>query len=390
MKSSNEAISKASSVQKIYCDEAGFTGENLLNDDQPFFTFASVAIDEQSASELVSRVIREYNVQGGELKSGRLVRYSKGRRAIFDILDALEGRVQVFFAHKKYALACKFFEYIFEPVLQANNSLFYENNFHRFIASLLFVHFQARDSDAEAIMANFEAFIRTKSEDPLKKLITVSSSIHANDNRFLQIRDFALAYKDTILSEINLLKADSTKSRWVLELSLTAAHSLLTHWGTKFDALEVYFDRSKPLEAYPELFDAMVNRTEKKTIHFGGKEHPLLFNLRRKVEYCDSTSTPGVQLADVLAGALAEALKSMDSDFSLKFRKKLVAQNGVHSNSMVFDGTYMNMKQEEPFINAMVLVELWERAKRGLNPVDGMASYYARVKQKYRLDFGKR
>jgi hypothetical protein len=39
---------------------------------------------------------------------------------------------------------CKFFEYIFEPALQRNNKFFYDVDFHKFVANVLYLHFQVR------------------------------------------------------------------------------------------------------------------------------------------------------------------------------------------------------------------------------------------------------
>ena len=44
-------------------------------------------------------------------------------------------------SNKRYALAGKFFEYIFEPVLAQKNRLFYERDFHKFVAMAVYLPF---------------------------------------------------------------------------------------------------------------------------------------------------------------------------------------------------------------------------------------------------------
>jgi len=73
-------------AQTIYCDESGFTGNDLSNVDQPHFVYAAVAITPEEADEIKDRVIREYRVNGSELKGKNLVKYAKGRRAVSEIL----------------------------------------------------------------------------------------------------------------------------------------------------------------------------------------------------------------------------------------------------------------------------------------------------------------
>lgn len=47
----------------IYCDEAGFTGNNLLDREQPFFAFATVAIEPEAAKDVVAKTVRDYGIQ---------------------------------------------------------------------------------------------------------------------------------------------------------------------------------------------------------------------------------------------------------------------------------------------------------------------------------------
>ncbi|WP_435851570.1 DUF3800 domain-containing protein [Streptomyces thermolilacinus] len=55
--------------QRIYFDESGYTGNNLLHPKQNYFAYASVATDDDEARLWVERMIKKYNIQGGELKA---------------------------------------------------------------------------------------------------------------------------------------------------------------------------------------------------------------------------------------------------------------------------------------------------------------------------------
>ena len=161
-------------ITHVFCDEAGFTGNRMLDAQQPYFTYSAVAVDPAEGAEFVASVIRDFGIQGVEMKAERLVKFSKGRRALTKVLDWLDGTYSAVFYHKKYNLACKFFEYIYEPVLQANNALFYRKNFHRHVANCLYMHFESRMAVAEDIMAEFETYIRKRD---LQGLGTLFSSI---------------------------------------------------------------------------------------------------------------------------------------------------------------------------------------------------------------------
>jgi hypothetical protein len=100
-------------AQTIYCDESGFTGNNLSNVEQLHFVYAGVAITPEEANEIKDRVIRDYRVNGVELKGKNLVKYAKGRRAVSDILEKVALAANASSCKKKYTLACKLYEYLF-------------------------------------------------------------------------------------------------------------------------------------------------------------------------------------------------------------------------------------------------------------------------------------
>jgi hypothetical protein len=84
----------ATNAFDIYCDESGFTGENLLSPDQRFFAYGTVAITRAEASALVAKTIRDFRLQGNELKGKNLLKHSGGRKATAALLTELEGRSQ--------------------------------------------------------------------------------------------------------------------------------------------------------------------------------------------------------------------------------------------------------------------------------------------------------
>lgn len=52
----------------IYMDESGFTGNDLLNKDQEFFSFAATDIDECTATRIINSIRKVYSIKSKELK----------------------------------------------------------------------------------------------------------------------------------------------------------------------------------------------------------------------------------------------------------------------------------------------------------------------------------
>ena len=142
-------------VHTVWCDESGATVNELLDANQEHFVYASVAVEPRDAEEIRHKIVRENTLQGLELKGKNLCGHTKGRQAIHQLIELVSDRAHLVVHHKKYALAAKFFEYVFEPVLAEKNWLFYKIGFHRFISNLLFVWAMSQNRSADQILSDF-------------------------------------------------------------------------------------------------------------------------------------------------------------------------------------------------------------------------------------------
>lgn len=358
--------------QKIYFDESGFTGNNLLSPDQNHFAYASVATDDAEASDFVEELIARYGIQGGELKGSKLVKFNKGRKAIDEILNRFGSRLKISISEKKFALACKFHEYIFEPCYSAANSLFYGIGFHRFIANILYVEFIARGAGAEQIFEEFEALIRNKDESKLETIF--SSSAHPENSPLLtQVREFAQLRTDDIRAELQAL-GDIGVGKWALDLTNSALFTLLASWGTTYPSITAICDTSKPLQQNQGIFNAMVGRQREQMFSdLMGERHPISFSLAEPLVFADSKTTPGIQLADAVAAAAVYAFASPRDDHTEHWRS-IVAQVG-HYGSVIPDHDEIRLSDRRVQRNALVLLELHSRAKQGRSLIEGMGEY---------------
>jgi len=351
-------------TKTIYFDEAGFTGSNMLSSDQPAFVYASVAIDPPNASHILTEMTTRFHLQGKELKGMNLIGHRRGQQAISWLLNECKGISCIAVSNKKFALAGKFFEHIFEPVLAPINSIFYALEFHLFIANLLYVLFESKDEHAEDIMDEFQALMRTQDPSRLKQLLTpIDRGIKLGDP-LGQILTFVVCHKNRIVEEINRLSEVDGLKNWVLELTTTSLFWLLSFWGERFDSIEVCCDKSKPLEINRKLFDALIGRQDRIYMKLGNKPEVLLtYNLAGPVILVDSIQSPGVQIADILASSIAYGFKNPNDSLSKEW---LSLADSMFSSTCILPALEaLNLHERKPFINALVLRELVERTLKG-------------------------
>lgn len=366
------------SKASVYFDESGYTGNNLLHKQQKYFCYASVISDEQEAKVLVEHILQKYGIQNGEIKGGKLVKGRKGRRAIDEIIESLKGRIKVSISDKKYALAGKFFEYIFEPALQRNNIIFYNANFHKFISTILYLELITRGAMAEEIFEDFERLMRQGDFNGLKALFSASKAPNMSPVLDL-VFDFAVLNKKSIVNELDGYAGEGA-GKWVLDLTNTALFSILAQWGQQYDELSAFCDNSKPLDHDQELFNAMIGNKEKHFSRIAGHDIPITFNLSEPLNLVDSKEIFGVQLADAVAAAFVYACDSENQDeHALKWRSMI--EEVVIYGSVFPDYDHVDLKRFEVQRNFVVLQELVERSKNGHCLLEGMDRYMHFISQ---------
>ncbi|RQN40791.1 DUF3800 domain-containing protein [Paraburkholderia tropica] len=360
----------------IYFDESGYTGNDLLLDQQPFFSYASLVAERDEARASVEKIRSACKYQGDELSFGKLASFSAGRRAILDLFNAFEGRIAITAHHKKYALACKFFEYIFEPCLSENNNLLYEFGFHKFVAQVLYMAMAAQHRAAEEIAIDFDKLIRLRSPELLPTLFECQLDRTAVPIRL--ISEFARLNASTLREELSILESDAV-GQWVLELSGTSLYSLLCHWAPHCDSIIAVCDESQPLQHSQYTFDSMIGRTDKLNVELQGVTHRFNFNLAAPIAFAKSHEEPGVQLADVLAGACNAALKSGRA--SKGFERKLYDSIApLIIGQSVFPPPPEHAMSTGQYLAGMSLLEeLIRRAREGIDLLANLPAFVSRI-----------
>lgn len=360
-------------VKTVYCDESGFTGENLLQEEQPYFVYSAVAIDADEAAVIVKGTIEKHRIQANELKAGQLVKRPRGRKAMMDVVSAIVPHSSVAVFHKRYSLAAKMFEYLIEPTISSRSSLFYDIGFHKFVANGLYMGLHLKDQAIEDVFAEFQEMMRSGDITKLNAIIAGLSQDEIS-GFFGQLGTIVACNQKSLHEEISTSRTEQGPPRYLLELTMTALMSLLaTHGGAEMVPLKVACDNSKPLLAQAQVFDGFVGRDDLHEIKFDGRVNQITFSLAEKIEFADSTKVPGLQLADVVAGAAAFALKNPDDEFSEFWRTNCTGS--LHPNSVLPDDGEFDLSNVRSVINAFVLNELVQRSVRGQSLVQDMRQF---------------
>ena len=367
-------------VSKIYCDESGFTGNDLLNPEQPIFVYSSVAMDNVEAAAILQEARTKYRLKGEEIKGSALLSTSKGQDAANFILDRALHKALVSVHHKRYAAACKLFEYLIEPIIAENNYFFYSIGFNRFISTLFYLECVCKIESTARAMPLFTSLMRTRDQNELKVLLNGSGVIY-EQSIFNKLLPLMICHRDKISKEISSLGAHDLQSRWVLELTGTALFRILCTWGERNGQLAVFCDQSAPVELAKQFLDSQVNNNDKKYLRFRGQEFRVTFNLLHPIETVDSKLNPAVQIADVIASAVRFSLEKPDELFSSRMQSRGL---DVYDDASIFpDLDDVDLSQKEPFLNGLILEEILHRTLRGDDLLSGLPEKYLFYSQQY-------
>ena len=367
-----------SEILDIACDESGHTGPDLLHKDQRYFAYASVAINDSDAYEIIQGARAAFPVQMPELKARNLINSSSGRSLVLSLLKGIEGHFIVTINDKLLALCAWFFEYIYEPVYQKDPSLLYSKNFHRFVAMYTWMWMNEDESQARKAIEQFQKYMRSRDprdapflfDNPRPPLTSMGT-----EHPFETILRFAYGYRSIIIADnASLDKVLPDSARWTLDLSASALWSHLNHWGGKGKLLSVRCDTSKPLEAIVKDFRG---DEDDPGIRRARANHPperLGWQLLEPIAFADSRDHPAIQLADVIAGTMAAIFSNPPTQHVSEIRE--IMMRHVHPHSTMPDMEIIDPSTRGAAVNSLIAYDLAKRAERFGDPYENLPEMY--------------
>jgi|GEM_PF-1154808 hypothetical protein len=337
MLTSAQASSYMIAMTTIYIDESGYTGGDLYNPQQPYFTIASSLIGDDGAAEILRRCFPRY--QGAEYKFVNIWKrdtHRNGLRTLAAEIPALADRLFFYVIDKRFSLIVKMFEYLVEPTFTAGGYDYYGNGYARRYMNTIhrdFLRFGSEDLYEETAK-RWDAFARTPSRttmDALREHLgrTASSSKHPISTIFAMLAEGARRFE---LANVDL--AAFTDSS---EIQLTAVLASVVHWRQRRpEDFDVVHDESSNFLRQRDVWDTILrDDCEPGPVEMGdgtSVEFPLRVRSTTAVRSHESAA---VQLCDVIAGLGAKVSLSFDGREKDPFMVELIA---LGAGELTFNG----------------------------------------------------
>jgi hypothetical protein len=360
----------------VYCAESGFSGPNLYHDNIAYFVYAGVAIEPDEAEAVLARLKGYYKRFQGEVKFSSLVKKDEGLGALDWLLKEYGEKAKVWFAHKKFATAGKFFEYVIEPIVTDLSQFFYFHDFHRFVANILYVGMLAQERRADELLSDLQHMVKERNTTGLKRLLGTNATTEEPHEALDNIAAIAVGYRDIVLEELGSIAAMGNPGVWMMDLTVAACITIARAHAEEHDSITIYCDDSKPLKEGLDTVARLASADLSPVLA------PMGWNSGEPAKFAGpitlvkaSEKMAGVQIADLFAGMAREVLTNETGNPANRWRdavwKEVILQNHVKP-----EPRYIDPSRAMTRVNGRVLAELAWRARAGENPIEGMIAFY--------------
>ncbi len=303
----------------VFIDETGYTGPDLLNEAQPVFVLASHNFEEQEACAIKSRFFGK--VRAKELKYAAMRMRPRQQAMIIDFVKDLsrhQGRVGFAYAHKPFCIVTKAVDLIIEPSMHEHGVNLYHRGGNIGLSNM--IYFFTRSFAGKAYLRRLLDALQTFLREPCGRTCVALDSVLESKTGLSSGRTDApdplkqvLGFLHLPLLAMDVRDIRRLSSKDDLEICLSFALCLMASWGSQLgEEILLIHDASSEMSKNRDLWDKIVSPNVPPA-KVGWDRRTMEFPIRiRDTRFERSVDWAGLQLADVLAGAIAECLRSLD------------------------------------------------------------------------------
>jgi len=322
----------------VVMDEAGHTGENLLDPDQPVYALAAVRLDLATAEAAVTDALGRAQKSTTELKFSSLRKSNVGRKNVITLLDDVKltaDDAAIIVVHKPWMLAGKLIDELVEPRMLAKGlqPAWYASGAAKNMAHALYEMAPRALGDMYNEMASsFLAMVRDYTPEAGAAFVRTLQRCKIVC-RQEQVHDLL----SVMIDSLDEMDAEFGTRKDALDPALTCLFWQGGYWSSVVQTrFEVLHDDSKSVRRWQEeIFAGMqrhlADRTASESFTLGEVTvhlPTLLDSIRFEASHDDAR----LQVADVLAGgaahmyAVATGARRDEGDFARSLYRAGVAE----------------------------------------------------------------
>ncbi len=300
----------------IFLDECGYTGEDLFNVDQPFFTLASLNLAEDRCKFIKKKYFGTINA--AELKHKNIIKYPKQQKMVLNFLQELANTpelVKFSVSDKRYVLISKMVDNIIEPLMYDDGIDLYDQGGNIGLTNVLYYMYKTHLSQNkyEEILKNFQQMMRERTLESYESFFNLFNNKPSDE-----LNDF---FKFWYLKK-------SPEDVWSipknnLNIAFTCTFKMVADWSKIFkNQHSLIHDNSSNMSKDKKLWDYLVGvDTPPAIVGYDTRTMQLPIQLK-ETTFSESKEWAGLQLVDILAGSINHVFKWLNNNIADTFYPK--------------------------------------------------------------------
>ncbi|MEL1254080.1 DUF3800 domain-containing protein [Flavobacterium sp. DGU38] len=362
----------------IYFDEAGNSGQNLLDREQPIY----IVVSHNFTIEETEKLLAPLKTVSEEFHFNKIKKYPKYQKPIENILNnplINYDRIKIAYYNKKFALCAHLVDQLVETSLYHSNLPYYENGLNIMFAQSLYLQTEFFDLKSKylELLELFQKMIRTKDTNSIDNFYLKAEEIFGaivedgEKNFFFPILK-SKDYIEEILKSIN---------KFSIDLALPSIILLSDIWHKKENVvINIIHDESKQVEFWKKFISFLSNDITQEKIDVGFDNRKIIYPLQiNTIETVDSKNNIQIQLADLIGSSFAYYAKNI----LLKYNENDTMANIIANTKLAI----MNVHPLQPDLSSVY--KEYKSNKDDVNPLDFLSSKTLDNEEKFNESYPK-
>ena len=297
-------------LPRIYGDEAGNTGPELLDPNQPVFALAFTDLTPDEARSVLATI----DTAASEVHVADLLRRKGGATRLqrfFDHPLMTPSRVRTYVTHKEHMVVTKIVDLLIENVAHGLDFDLYRDGLNIVLGNRIYavLHELVDAPGRLAFLRSFVAMVRRPDDTTIETFYRQAADLRqAIDPQHHEVCDeffVPLFFSQGIVRDV---LDGSRNDRYTLDPIIPSTFVLAYEWAKKYpQGLKLIHDDAKTLRLKePELRVFMSERLAGVEVGYDERQHPAQLPIR-ELAFASSHSEPSIQVADVVAGLTMRA-----------------------------------------------------------------------------------
>lgn len=306
----------------IYFDESGYTGPDLTNREQPYFTLASIRMTYDEIACIKNDI--GYNVWRKELHFKKMYTSPQGRAMLDKIFNHPlmdEEHILLSYAHKRYCIYAHIVNMLVETMYYNNGVNLYEGARNLILANGLY-YFALLHSNKDLVIEfenNFVTMVREPSIESVANFYRTTDKLRFDT----YTKEEFFEMLSEIPPTIQYIRDALVNEKFYIDLTIPLFSVSIQEWHKRSGEKEdVLFDSSEPFYANKNFMESLRDMAVPETVVGYGKGKHVYPLPVGNMEIAKSHEEFGIQLADVYASALNFALTPRDDKFA-KYQEQI-------------------------------------------------------------------